>query len=1024
MKLKLFILTLLATLPAFAATVLIAPTEWPGVSSKQEVTITNITGVVLGSTNVWAIPAKKYAPTNSYSGRSNLVSAVVIEGSYRALIGPYSVAFNVPNSTNVYWLSEVATNGATIGSINSIFALRSNATFVGAMPTLNGTNFNTLFAGGGSGTTYTFMPTNLAAGLIVTNGTTVFNGTNLSDLATAAAVNTVSNQSLASSNFHSAALDVQARQVITYTTNNAELISYNSGNSFFNTSFYRVNSNYYTNSTRWLTNRGDSVNQFWVAERLTGGNFNQFSNTALTGTWLTWSNTNVPPTIEYVLNVPVTNTVYGPYFNPTNQDYFGLIFFGGIGFTQTNVTRDAYYARMTADGKILTLGAAVPVKGLTGNVRDPSISKRYNGYRLMGLTTNRFDGAGFGSPAVELKISGGFNDWRTFTNLSFVPTNYSIHPTNMRTWKVSFADDGDKVWLTAGVSTNNGVSFAQWIRTTPKASFPFGGFSEPVMVNQSGYSNIVDGTLLWCKTNMVLCAVDAAANTTIQFGYFQTTNPASPFTWTLTGDHSGWLSGFEAPTFTEYTTTEGTTVTVLSAYKHMDAYTAADGYMRKLASITNFNPTATTAWSTLTHAAVNPRAPNGLGYAQNWIPQQPETQEELDQMNALVPPTYPLVGRIPIYPPQDEFTNQYGGSLYGFPSERNASFPISNIMVGVEVPGSGSGYYVKSIAGDVPQLVMAVAELTTNNTVSVTNESLVVGRTNATFGPKVIISGNGVGITNLSTNNSPSLAGSIQGAAASKVDKLNGGATNLSVFTQLTIANTNGLPEFSHTIMPVDSELSFSSAIRATKFYGGDYYGNMFNATNANASTLFGSGTVPGARLTGTSATNLTLVNATISGAVTNTAAVTNSGVQTFSAPITTYGTVTNFGGTLSLGTGTTRISGSATTVTITPANSDEVAVTANGLFVLDGDSYLGTSTAAGNVLFRGYAGATCFVRSNLVTYSATATNGYYFPANSITVATVAAGMTNGASWMGMMSNALQAAWMSNNVVTWKIIAP
>jgi hypothetical protein len=59
-----------------------------------------------------------------------------------------------------------------------------------------------------------------------------------------------------------------------------------------------------------------------------------------------------------------------------------------------------------------------------------------------------------------------------------------------------------------------------------------------------------------------------------------------------------------------------------------------------------------------------------------------------------------------------------------------------------------------------------------------------------------------------------------------------------------------------------------------------------------------------------------------------------------------------------------------------------------------------------------------------LIGNTVAATNGYYFPSNGITVATVAAGMTNGASWMGMMSNALQVAWMSNNVVTWKIIAP
>ena len=92
--------------------------------------------------------------------------------------------------------------------------------------------------------------------------------------------------------------------------------------------------------------------------------------------------------------------------------------------------------------------------------------------------------------------------------------------------------------------------------------------------------------------------------------------------------------------------------------------------------------------------------------------------------------------------------------------------------------------------------------------------------------------------------------------------------------------------------------------------------------------------------------------------------------------------------------------------------------MTANGLFVLDGDSYLGTSTAAGNVLFRGYAGATCFIRSNLVTYSVTATNGVLgaFGGYNLAYQTGAAGggITNNITLTGP-TNTQVVAWTGSN---------
>ena len=51
-------------------------------------------------------------------------------------------------------------------------------------------------------------------------------------------------------------------------------------------------------------------------------------------------------------------------------------------------------------------------------------------------------------------------------------------------------------------------------------------------------------------------------------------------------------------------------------------------------------------------------------------------------------------------------------------------------------------------------------------------------------------------------------------------------------------------------------------------------------------------------------------------------------------------------------------------------------------------------------------------------------TNGFYAHTNSFSAANIIAGMTNGSFWFGVISNAYQAAWMSNNVTLWKKLAP
>lgn len=162
-----FFLLLALAVSAQASIVIIRPGDFPGTPSRQPVTITNLSNPLHISNMVYTVSSKPYQPTNNYGGVSNLVSAPLHAGSYRALVGQYSIAFYVPDDTNTYWLSELATNGATVGSINSIFAVKSNSLFYGSEPKLNGTNFSTLYGGtGGSGSTETV---SAGTGILVTN---------------------------------------------------------------------------------------------------------------------------------------------------------------------------------------------------------------------------------------------------------------------------------------------------------------------------------------------------------------------------------------------------------------------------------------------------------------------------------------------------------------------------------------------------------------------------------------------------------------------------------------------------------------------------------------------------------------------------------------------------------------------------------------------------------------------------------------------------------------------------------------
>jgi hypothetical protein len=119
--------------------------------------------------------------------------------------------------------------------------------------------------------------------------------------------------------------------------------------------------------------------------------------------------------------------------------------------------------------------------------------------------------------------------------------------------------------------------------------------------------------------------------------------------------------------------------------------------------------------------------------------------------------------------------------------------------------------------------------------------------------------------------------------------------------------------------------------------------------------------------------------------------------------------------------TGLINTSGNVGCVTLVA--SGNISLTgASSLFYIRNSTSQAMSTPAAFSL--SWAGNFNVATNLTVGQTVTATTGYYFPSNSVTAATVLAGLTNGGSWMGMISNALHVASMSNNVPYWKVIWP
>ena len=192
---------------------------------------------------------------------------------------------------------------------------------------------------------------------------------------------------------------------------------------------------------------------------------------------------------------------------------------------------------------------------------------------------------------------------------------------------------------------------------------------------------------------------------------------------------------------------------------------------------------------------------------------------------------------------------------------------------------------------------------------------------------------------------------------------------------------------------------------------------NLSGSTNLNASTAFGSGTVTSPYLG--SGTNRFENNLTATGTL-----IFNSANTNFQVKLTQGGIVftndssaqewainnTNSGFVLAFALG-----GSTKASVDNAGTFSMTALNFNGQTAMDSDTYPNQRMPAPRYRALG----------NFITLSNVTAHGGVFTTNGVsTASSVAAGMTNGMSWSGMMSNAYQVAWMSNNVVTWKILAP
>jgi hypothetical protein len=363
------------------------------------------------------------------------------------------------------------------------------------MPTLNGTNFSTLFGGtnGGSGTTYTNAP-NLGAGVI--SGSSI--GTNTSNLASktnALLVGdlVVTNTSNGSYFYGSAA---------------ADYVKLDENGNVFATGGITFGGNLYGSGAS-LTNIGTNSMSQAAHEFYAGGGSSSTNFVATTNS-------------EWAL--------FGMSFNggqadwpPVNAEEKGLLMYSSDG---VNWVGGSGYSQLT---------------GVSGYVRDPALIQVGSMYGLSYTTNQSY--APLGSKSFPILVSSNLTHWTHITNISMLLAGESDTGTNTLHWSPVLTVVGTNVWLFGSVTTNGTASFKQRYRTTSVANFPYGWSATAEMNNGTGLTNIIDLTPYVHTNGTVYAWYKNESAGSCDLGVFASADPSSAFTTVISAPFGASVEG-------------------------------------------------------------------------------------------------------------------------------------------------------------------------------------------------------------------------------------------------------------------------------------------------------------------------------------------------------------------------------------------------------------------------------------------------------------------------------------------------
>ena len=668
-------------------------------------TVTNVIGITNG--NSFTVAGSPFIVTNSTSSLRYIAPTNTAGGAATnifnklaaALTNNYFVNYGSPTSivvrpftggsvsltASTNWaIVRFTTNTSIAGGIKASNVIGSSFTLLGSSPETI-TNWSQIGGGGGGGDISTASSNNMVAAWTASDASS-------------------SNALAAASGIVNATTPISAI--------NTNLLKFYGGNTSLVdnvTLTYNAVFDGYSNTPAANKRLGfiSPVNGHGV---FTNNNGFMASNTVVGYTgFQTWSNISFPSNVnfsaEFVMSVATSNTAAMLQSSTMNYGQFGWGFWEPTTFGNPLSTPGLFPVKVSADGLYWKIGTAPSkILGLTGGAaRDPALLPRVNGWDVLTYTTNSIATvvtnivgsvtnvypAQTNSSAITLLISSNMLDWRFLTNLTFFKTNESIPSTNASHWEGKACVVGPQVWLVTATCTNASKdNFELRIRTTSTNDFPY-NWSEPIVLNQNTYSNLIDGTPYFTGTNVIMAAKDNSTTFAV-IGTFASTNPASTFTWTINNPGSPvWGGGWEGLNWHTFYGTNGLKTYGLSQrfYQGPSRGNGGDSFVTGLAISTN--PAANGFWSGMTNIYV-PRGPQGE-YLQNFQLRDLNTAEERDQAEAIINQqsgNYGMLGIFPAKPSTTQFT------LFGWPYVEAAANPIPGNFAGVWLaPGSGVGFY-------------------------------------------------------------------------------------------------------------------------------------------------------------------------------------------------------------------------------------------------------------------------------------------------------------------------------------------